>query len=147
VSQIPEKKAASRYIELFFLAGLLARLLISGKIYYWSNNVFLFWFSASYLLALIDKKSYLNPPVLLKLALVLFFGGLILSMPFGIQTLSSARELIAFLGYLFLLLATMEIYSARNFFPVVGAIWTAAVINGIFGLEQYFGGLDRRSRL
>jgi len=80
---------------------------------------------------------------MLSLGLVLFFGGLIISMPFGLQPLQSARELIIFLGYLFIFLSGLEIYNSRRITPVAWTLLAAAIAQVCFGLSQYLGGLER----
>jgi len=136
------KKSALNYLEIFFLLGLFLRFLISGRIYYWSNYLFLIWFSLAYLLALLAAKSSFSLPGLLKLGLGLFFAGLILSMPFGIQPLSSARELVIFLTYLFIFLSGLEILSESKMEKLILIIILSALIHSLMGFRQYFGGLE-----
>jgi len=128
---------------MFFLTGLLGRILVSGRIYYWSNYLFLAWFSLACVLALLVKRSSFRVPGLLKLGIGLFFGASIISMAFGLQPLSSARELIIFLGYLFIFLSALEIYSQRPLTGLVEAVILAAALHAIFGITQYAGGLER----
>jgi len=128
---------------MFFLAGLLARLLVSGRIYYWSNYLFLAWFSLAYVLALLFKKTCFPLPNALKLGLGLFFGASIISLPLGIHYLTSARELVIFLAYLFLFLAGLEIMPAGKFAAASWMILLAAIAHSVFALTQYFGGLER----
>lgn len=96
-----------------------------------------------YLASLLVKKTYFKLPGLPALGLGLFFGGLIISMPFGIQPLFSARELIIFLGYLFIFLSCLEIFNKRDITPILWVILAAALIQACFGLSQYLGGLER----
>ena len=143
VTPIPQKSRLVNVLEILFLTGLFARLLVSGKIYYWSNYFFLVWFCLLYLAALLAKKTYFKLPAMLSLGLLLFFGGLIISMPFGLQPLQSARELIIFLGYLFIFLSGVEICNSRSITPVAWALLAAALVQACFGLSQYLGGLER----
>ncbi len=137
-----DENSAPKFLEIFFLSGLLLRCLISGRIYYWSNYIFLAWFSLAYLLALLFSKSAFPIPRLLKIGLGLFFASLILSMPFGIQPLSSGRELVIFLGYLFILLSGLEILNHQEPDQLLSIIILAAIIQSLAGLRQYFGGLE-----
>jgi len=136
------KKTALPYLEFFFLAGLLLRFSISGRIYYWSNYLFLAWFSLAYFLALLAKKNSFPMPRMLRLGLGLFFAGLIVSMPFGLQQLYSARELVIFLSYLFVFLAGLELLDEQTTGRMILLIIFAAALSALLGLRQYFGGLQ-----
>lgn len=143
MSPIRNKNFALQSLRWFFLAGLLGRMLVSGKIYYWSNYLFLAWFSLAYLLALLCKKTFFPMPNTLKLGLGFFFGASIISLPLGIHHLTSARELVVFLGYLFVLLAATEIIRPGKFAAASWTILLAATAHSVFALTQYFGGLSR----
>ena len=136
------KKIPPQYLEFFFLAGLLLRFLISGRIYYWSNYLFLAWFSLAYFLALLGKKTSFPLPRLLRLGLGLFFGGLIISMPFGLQQVYSARELVIFLSYLFIFLSGVELLDEQKIGRLILLVIFAAALSALVGLRQYFGGLE-----
>jgi O-antigen ligase len=118
-------------------------MLVSGGIYYWSNYLFLTWFCLAYVAALFSKRSHFRLPWTVSAGLVLFFGASILSMPLGIQPLQSARELIILLGYLFLFLAGVEIFSREGVAALPWVVMAAAIIQVWFGIKQYFGGLQQ----
>ena len=68
-------------------------------------------------------------------------------MPFGIQPLYSGRELIIFLGYLFIFLSGMEILHSENLKKLILTIFLASLIQALYGLRQYFIGLENLQEL
>ena len=130
-----------------FLLGIFFRFLISGRIYYGSNYIFLFWFSFLYLFGLILKRKEIKLNSLLKLGWLLFLGGIIISLPLGIHPLNSARELIIFLHYFFIFLCGTLFLKRENLKILFWVIILGAFFNALFGLRQYFGGLENTLKL
>ena len=133
---------AEKVLKLLFLGGLLLRVIISGRIYYWSNYLFLFWFSGLYLSALVLKGSNFHLPRILQISWGLFLGGLLISMPMGIHPLLSARELVIFVSYFFIFISAVEIFSKAELRPLLLTIIIAMLVHILMGIRQYLGGLE-----
>ena len=137
-----KKTPFEKLFFILFLLGIFLRFLISGRIYYWSNYLFFFWFSFLYLLGLLLRTKELKLHPILKLGWFLFLGGIIISLPFGIHPLLTAREMVIFLNYFFIFLGATIFLNKENLKILIWVIIIGAFFNALFGLRQYLGGLE-----